>query len=75
MSYALYTSMDTGYRDEGEDGKVIHFRFGASTACKTKFQFGASIACKTKGENRQASSNPRDVNCLKCLAIIKKILR
>jgi len=63
MSYALYTSMDTGYRDEGEDGKVIHFRFGAS------------IACKTKGENRQASSNPKDVNCLKCLAIIKKVLR
>ncbi len=51
----------TGHRDASGDGKVIHL------------VLGASIACKTKGANRQASPRPKDVNCVKCLAIVKRI--
>ena len=51
----------TGYRETDGDGRVLHFRFGAS------------IACKTKGDNRQATARTKDVNCKKCLAIIAKI--
>lgn len=54
-------SNGTGYREADGDGIVIHFRFRAG------------IACRTKGINRQAATNPNTVNCKKCLAVIAKI--
>lgn len=51
----------TGYRDETGDGKVMHYRIGLG------------VACRTGGTNRQASPSRRDVNCVKCLAILARV--
>jgi len=53
---------ETGHRETPRGiGRVIHYRLGRT------------LLCRTNGANRQATDNPKDVNCLKCLEILKKI--